>query len=83
MKPQIGEVRFHYGPQIPVLYPGERAVSIVTSSVIDAAVSKAVAAGKVEIVMAGWDCWLVEPEPGLAAWWRRWRYRLIGQWLDR
>lgn len=25
----------------------------------------------------------VEPEPGVVAWLRRLRYRLVGQWLDR
>ena len=73
MRPTVGERRI-YEHRIEVLYPGERATAHFT----DADLEVALRGEPVELRQ-----FLVEPEPGLRATWRRWRYRLIGQWVER
>ena len=75
MKPRVGEVRLYDGV-IAVLYPGERAHAIVD---VGECISALADRGLTEMAVTQW---LVEPEPGLMALYRRWRYRLVGQWMD-
>lgn len=81
MTPQIGVPRLYHG-DIAVLYPGERATAVVEARDIAEAVALAKRLGDLYLTLQPGD-WIVEPEPGAAAAWRRLRYRLVDQWLDR
>lgn len=82
-RPRIGEVR-QYDGAIGVLYPGERAQAVIKPEDIEAATAAARACGLTRARVPSDRCnWLVEPEPGIKAAYRRVRYRLIGQWYER
>lgn len=77
MRLPIGVPRIYDGPGIPVLYPGERATcaGIPFARIVDELFER----GEVTIQPGQW---VVEPEPGWRGLLRRWRYRLVGQWIE-
>lgn len=75
MNPPVGIPRL-YADAIGVLYPGERASAVIDGGSISALADR----GLTEIAVTQW---LVEPDPGVLAAYRRWRYRLIGQFVNR
>lgn len=81
--PPIGVPRIYEGHQVPVLYPGERLLSRgVPLQDLVRAILAAEACGETEAVLP-LSGWLVEPDPSWLGLYRRWRYRLMGQWVAR
>lgn len=76
-RPRVGEPRLYDGEEIPVLYPGERAHCAEWAVVEDATDAQGRRVRRARAMR-----WMVEPEPGVRAACRRWRYRLLGQWVD-
>ena len=82
MKPRIGEPRLYEGT-VKVLYPGEQAQAIVPADDIESAVLQARRLGALALQIDPQRLqWFVEPIPGWHGWWRRMRYRVIGQWVN-
>ena len=82
MKPRIGEPRLYAGT-VQVLYPGEQAHAIVPAEDMESAVLQARRLGALALeVDTSQVQWFVEPEKGARGAYRRWRYRLIGQWVE-
>lgn len=82
MTPKIGTVRVVVGPQKPTIYPGEMASATVSEEEFEAALASAASTkgARIEIAPTGWT---VEPMPGRRGLYLRWRYRLVGRWLER
>lgn len=78
--PRVGERRAYDG-ELRVLYPGEQASAHVPEEAMESAAREACNTGRA-VTLAVTE-WLVEPAPGWRAALLRWRYRLVGQWVDR
>ena len=81
--PKIGVPRLYLGQEIPVLYPGERATCAgFTLGQIEDAMAEALMRGDATAELPV-NNWLVEPEPGWRGLYLRWRYRLLGLFVNR
>lgn len=77
MQPPIGVHRIYEGPEIPMIYPGERATSAaIPAEDIERLIDEAVERGDDHITIHGAQ-WIVEPEPDWRGAWLRWRYRFM------
>jgi hypothetical protein len=63
MNRPIGQVAEVEGAVIPILYPGEMAISTKTVMTEE---------GTIHVL-----AWRIEPLSGWHGWWLRWRYRLV------
>ena len=83
MTPKIGEPRIYAGDEIPVFYPGELATSrgVTLPEILDA-MRAAAERGETEAVLP-LSGWIIEPDPSWRGALLRWRYRLIGQYVER
>ena len=79
-RPRFGEPRV-VTDEWPTVYPGEQASAHVPAHVIKDGLHRAATTGAPARVPL--RKWLVEPAPGWRMAWLRWRYRLVGQWLER
>lgn len=75
----IGRVRTYERPERPTIYPGEVAEAILSIGTTRAMLHKAIVERQAELPV---DRWIVRPDRGLWAWYRRWRYRVLGASAD-
>lgn len=77
LDPPIGEPRMYTGT-LPMLYPGEVARACIRPEDIQDAVERLAVGGDGEIKV---QQWLVEPDKGWKAAYRRWKFTWFSRWF--